>query len=587
MRQVQSYRPSHAERLRTSQEKVINAYLAALRALRVQFNLGVPFQPPYPANKAEQAFRLLDMLASLLGRVGRTLTPELLHEKAVVVYKPPQPNAEVAKWLDDYRTDKAPEGIPYLLIKAQAQPSTPQGLQEAFRCYDAINSMAKANEHVSPEQRIKMVLEPGIEKGDLALRLKEPGEGFRKRLAALYLDKVLLIRVDRRLEEIVILCESAIKVFPDPEMWMQCSQAHLELANGPTVGPLQRKRLLQMAVQDAEAALKYDHPDKARVHDQKGLALEDIAWFRQEKRWDEAIQAFTDSINGDNKNGKHWMDRGRCYCKRAEVEQKPNYYENARKDLDESLGPNKEISGDLRTEAWFWLEKVYLSRPKPAPDQAQNCIDKAVALAEKQTIIEGSYLYVLMGLVDWAEYLLAKEGIPERLDKAADSAVKLDKFASKCADKDKQEYYSFYAPNLIKRIGLVYETGADPVAALKMYRRGLLDGQASTAPVSKLRLLNQRNLLFLKRDFRKKLKRPLLFDRDVKRALVLAESDHVWITAEDRADAYVAAALLANEDGDPGVASDYFRKAVHVPGLEGEYKKRIETIRETDLKAGR
>src|SRR5262249_20667084 len=116
-----------------------------------------------------------------------------------------------------------------------------------------------------------------------------------------------------------------------------------------------------------------------------GHALEDLAWLCGEKDlYEEAVTAFTKSIDLREQDPGPWIGRGRTNWKRYKQHGGKNHLEAAAEDLKEGLQrADKKRDADKQTEARLWLAELTLRKGggKKRYSEAVALLTEAIKLA--------------------------------------------------------------------------------------------------------------------------------------------------------------------------------------------------------------
>jgi serine/threonine protein kinase/tetratricopeptide (TPR) repeat protein len=595
------------QRLQELTQKTVNLALAAALnpKLRESFKPDQPFQPLYRVGDVPQVYPWLTKAYALWARSGKSVPLEVRKEIALLIgsFQLPEPDPRVVKLvgdlppvvklLEDFPLDRQPASIPYLLVKAKAQPATRNGWKTAFDCYEVVWQLLSAKDEGLLQDRYRLVLVPALDKGDKVIDEGVEKE-FEKRVGRLYLVKGQLLKQDRAVNpkpllgsswEIRGAFERAVALFPNPETHAALGLELYHVANAltegnpePRIGNPEQGRLLRRALGEANEALKGPPAKTEEAFLAQGLILEELSWLLGDHdSYDEAIEAFNKAIQMGGQKPTYLLGRGRCYYKRAVGRQEWGNLKDAATDLKTAI--DKKLSDKEEVEAQFWLGMVYSKQPSQEEKQIQTALMRSVKLAEAEKSFKGPYAFGLESLAQWAEFNL-KKASEKQGDNSLDIAIEHFVRQGKYAEEAKNEKHQFWAWNRLRYIGVIYfESKHQPFEAYKVYQKGM-PAKISEATEARVRLLNGRNALLASplEEYQQALKNvqppaeELIRDAEHCLKLVNREPRHHWIEDADVYDAYVAAAFCYHHGKKNEKATEYLRKALTIPQPEEKNK---------------
>lgn len=144
------------------------------------------------------------------------------------------------------------------------------------------------------------------------------------------------------------------------------SMVNLELGNFELDRSRQRK-LIHQAVDDADAATRFNRTYRQLGYDAKGNALEDLAFIAGEEseNYRKACDAFTSAMNVDLSRAASWVNRGRAQYRWVALgDGDPKLLEDARNDLNRALALNPDETA--QAECHHWLGKIAIRRGETA-----------------------------------------------------------------------------------------------------------------------------------------------------------------------------------------------------------------------------
>jgi serine/threonine protein kinase len=328
----------------------------------------------------------LDKAARLAGRAQQPLKAENQRELALALWHgsvDKEPVRErVAELIKGYKPELTAQEIPYILVTAQSQPDTQEGLAAAFEAYFTVFEFAEKAKVGKPADWYHKALSPAVSVG-VRLAAWEPdadragGVAFRERLGrTLFLKAKLLDKFQNDLtreweRERMVAGEAATKYREDPGTLLEVYEWHRTWALSYGESSALRKEYLLKAIADAaRAADSQDLSLRARAWNLRGLAFEDLAAMPDQKEKNaDAIEAHAKAIELDPSQKRYLLDRGRCSYHRTAHLVEPGALaqarESARSDLAGALrfavADAEDEPGDgrlprgKRIEALYWL----------------------------------------------------------------------------------------------------------------------------------------------------------------------------------------------------------------------------------------
>jgi tetratricopeptide (TPR) repeat protein len=555
---------------------------------KTAFNPEKPWEALYRKATAGNAAQLLERARRLLESVKEEVPRELRRELALAV-NPASADPEIAQLLEPYLPEDRAEEIPVLIAKAHAQASDFEGCKTAFESYAAILPLVEKNPKVTDAERHEKVLEPALEKGEDALKKRRDG-GFAKQVGGLFVVKARLLKkgmpqysvnLPVKLDEMLHAYKRAVELGSGSAIREELSREYHDWGvQSPT--DVQHQDYLRQALKIINPAIQ-EVGAPASTYAAQGKALEEIAYFLGEKpKFAKAIDAYDEAIKKEGEQTRYLIGRGRCSCKRAIAESKPNYFSDARKDLQAALA--KGPADDQKLEAHLWLGLSYLKDIKPNYSQLDQQLTEAVRLASGDESILRLMPFWLEALAEWGKLSIERakeETDPKAKSEYLDKAVKCHVDLGNDAKRAGNEQQRFYAANVLQYIGeTFYENPArpEPLKALQIYQKGL-PKKVEDAEFSQVHLLYARNSLLAWPPYQDALKNykdkptPEQLVKDATKGLELAMSDQRWPIFQ--AEAHEALGLCYLHAGKKEKGREYLNKALEF-NIEPMQKKKIE-----------
>jgi serine/threonine protein kinase/tetratricopeptide (TPR) repeat protein len=513
------YDPTQSKGGKERRQAAVNNLLAKEKELRSPFNPDDPFAVPFKEKaQADSSFSWLEKAKALLENGEEKVPMDLLKELALAGwYKTKRIQKDkTAEWLADYVPDVNPNSIPFLLVKAQAQPGDDDGRKTAFGLYEDLWQRVKDNVKIPAKKRINTILQPAIQKGS---QIVESGgsDAIKQQVANLYVAKGKVIDVDRQehpddwpggFEDVLDSYEKAIKYFPVREAHEILSLHYAQLSQMEYVQARDRNyeesdnsaalAHLIKALDAAKTALRHpDQPASALVA--AGLAVEDLAWLRDGRgSFDDAISYYNQALGKEKDNAEYLFDRGRCYYKAGIMQDKPELIKRGRADLSKATA--QKLAPDQQVGVSFWLGISHFRLSPPDYATGSKLLKQAIDDGERQGFLQKTFWFDGLGpLADAgrATWTLANKNPGSHLDAAVSMFATLCKYARQC----KSQLYWPFAANWLQAIGGVYERKEQPLKALEVYNKGLPENTADVE-TPELRLFTARNALFTKKDYK-------------------------------------------------------------------------------------